>query len=241
MEHFVLRRRSGLAPAILFAGALAWATPGMAGVISLFDMAINVNGETTCLFYESFCDTDFAPDLSGAGVDDAGFDYDSGLGTLSLTLGGEGAHSVVLFADHEIDEFDNTFYNESGAVNGVAAAGQSFEIDEPGYYFGDIFDHFFDSALDNFNNVPAGLEEDVSMAMGWDFFLGADEVATILFSFSRDLPGGGFYLSQWDELSQDGLYFTSSLSINAAVPSPATWLLMMVGLAGLGLRRLRSA
>jgi len=118
--------------------ASAWSASSAADII-LFDFGLNIDGDTTC--NEGLgCDTNGAADLGGiAGVGDSGFNYTTGLGVLSITLTGSGAHYVGLFVDHEIDEPLNTFFNENGNVGGTGAAGQSWEIDEPGYVFGNIF------------------------------------------------------------------------------------------------------
>ena len=69
------------------------------------------------------------------------FDWDTGLGTILVSFTAEGAHSFLAFFDHEIVRENNTFFNEYGDIQRVSSTGQSWEIDEPGWLFGDIYDN----------------------------------------------------------------------------------------------------
>ena len=174
-------------------------------------------------------------------IDDSGFDYTTGLGTLTITLDGASAHNVVFFVDHQIDADLNTYFNEYGAVSGLPSAGQSWEVDEPGWVFGDIYDNFEAGTLDNANEIPAGFEDDVSMAMGWDFSLGAKEFAVVDFFLSDTPPASGFHLSHTDPESNEGqgatIYFSSYLNTQS-IPEPGTVLLLGLGMLSLlGIRR----
>lgn len=60
----------------------------------------------------------------------------------------------LVFLDAEIDGSTNTFFNEYGEMIGVAGPGVSWEIDEPGFVFGDIVDHLLAGTLDNANSLP---------------------------------------------------------------------------------------
>ena len=201
---------------------LAFSAPlASATTIALYDYASNVDGAF-----------DAAPSTYPA---PPGSMNPSGLGTWTFTIVGAGDHSIDVFLDYEIDEADNTFFNEYGAANGAPAPGQSWEIDEPGFVFGDIYDNTMDSLLDNTNAIPDGENDDVSMALGWDFSLPAGNKATIDFIVSNLMPKVPFYLSQTDPDSDASIYFYSSLNIRpidgGQVPEPGTWILMLTGLA----------
>ncbi|MCU7815437.1 MAG: hypothetical protein KZQ81_09550 [Candidatus Thiodiazotropha sp. (ex Rostrolucina anterorostrata)] len=149
------------------------------------------------------------------------------------------------FLDAEFDQFSNTFFNESGEVASVTGSGagdnlaDSWEIDEPGYLFGDIFDHVLTGALDNSNAVPAGLEDDVSLALGFnlgDLVNGAN--VTGLFELSRLDIGG---LAQTDADSPDTLYFNGTVDVVSSVPEPSIPLLLAAPLLFLFFRHRRNA
>lgn len=176
--------------------------PGQAGPVSLNDLQSNFDGVVSSV----------APGGSA-------WDSGTGLGKFAVEFLGAGPHSAHLFVDHELSETVNGFDNELGAVTGAPAAGQSWEIDEPGFSAnpGDIYDHFAAGQLDN--SVGRSTPEDVAMALGWDFVLQPGERGVLTFLLATQPPPDPFYLLQSDPESGEKVYFSSSLVIaSVAVP-----------------------
>ncbi|MGH8547579.1 MAG: PEP-CTERM sorting domain-containing protein [Methylococcales bacterium] len=193
---------------------------------------MKLDGNTVCNLGP--CGALGAGNLPGS-VNSSGFDFGTGLGSIMFTISGAGSHSAGFYVDHEIDEAINTFFNEYGSVQGSPVAGQSWEIDEPGFVFGDIFSNFTNGTLDNSNGVPAGSPDDVAMSLAWGFLLNPGEVATLNFLIAQIPPVSGFYLTQTDPDSQESIYFYSNLTISGgsgAVPEPGILFLFGIGLLG---------
>jgi hypothetical protein len=202
---------------LLGAAGLITAFQASAAAVTLAEYAFNIDGVAPA-----------APGGLGGS-----FDYSTGLGTITLSVTGAGNHYVGLFLDHDIDDQINTFFNEYGDVTNSPDARLSWEIDEPGWVFGDIYTHFVASALDGSNGVPSTGPDDVSLALAWSFNLGAGDTAYISFAASQTAPGGGFYLTQTDPNSQSSVYLASGLRIangGTQVPEPASMALVAVGL-----------
>ena len=222
--------------------------------IALFDYGFNVDGSVTYPF-----DGDIVP----SNIDISAFDDFTGLGTIDVTVSGAGTHYFGAFFDHEIDAPTNTYYNETGSANGAPAAGQSWEIDRPGPdcvpsppvpcrngtgglpYWGDIYQNFEDKILDNrvfydwFDDQFLLPPDDVSMAIGWDFTLAANEFALIMLVLSDSAPTSGFFLEQHDPDSAKSIYLSGTLNIGAVPLPAAVWLFgtALVGLIGFSRRR----
>jgi len=180
------------------------------------------------------------------GVDDSAFDYVTGLGSISISSGAmtAGSKYIGLYLDHEIDEQINTFSNEYALAKGTLPARLSWEIDEPGWVYGDIYTNLQAHALDNSNGVPSSAPDDVSMALAWKFNAAAGDKAWIKFTVSPNAPASGFYLQQTDPNSNTDIYFTTDLRLEPASTAPepeAVILLMIMGAAIAFTRRLWTA
>lgn len=220
---------------LVLLAAMAATSSLPANAATLFDWGANIDGSITCLDAPFSCASATLP----ASVDASGFDFSTGLGTISYTITGNGAHYTSLFLDHEVAP---EFLDEFGTNGGALAAAQTWEIDDP--FLGDIFPNFLASSLDGSNGVPQGSENDVSMALAWDFILGsgigAGETATVDFMVSLTAPTDGFFLlSLVDPV--ETIYFSSTLDIQAnPVPVPGALLLFgsgLVSLTGMCFRR----
>ncbi len=204
---------------LVFSFTIGVATVARAANIKLVENLLNVDGATSS--------TALADNLTG-------------LETVEVNFNTPGDHFVGLFVDYEIDKAVNSSFNEFGAVNGSADSGQSWEIDEPGWNdpWGDIWfnlddsDNVTGSLLDNTNAIPTGSDNDVSMALGWDFTLLSGEIAYVDFLLSDIMPTAGFYLSHTDPDSIATIYFSSVLNIKP-IPEPSTFIMLGLGMAGL--------
>lgn len=187
----------------------------------LFDYGYSVEGHLV-----------LAPSSAPPAVDDTGFDYNTGLGTIRISAQGSGPHYFGVYLDHELDEETNTFFNEFGEPVRSPAAYQSWEIDEPGYTFGNLLRNFQNNQLDNHTGVPSGRPDDVAMAMAWTLSLDTAETAFMRFDLTEEPPTTGFYLRHYDPDSGRALYFSSSLQIlgsSTAIPdSGSSWMLPLV-------------
>lgn len=220
--------------------------------ITLFDWGVYINGTTARS----------AADLPGNVTFSDDF-FETGLGTVTMSFSTATStdYDVAMFFDHEIDEYENSFFNEYGMAGGAPEDTRlTYEMDEPGFgtgsstritpdtynYIGDIYDNFtaftkngFDNQLfydgytgESLSGFETPIYDDVSMAMGWKFSLKENEAAVLEYTVSTSAPATGFYLAQLDRTTAGaGIYLQSRLNISP-VGVPEPGI---VGLLGIGL------
>jgi len=171
------------------------------------------------------------------------------LGTFTWTItnrtGGDLSNTrFFTLLDAEVTEPGNSFFNEFGSLESVTGSGAGdinadlWEIDEPGLLFGDIYDNIlYGGTLDNTNNVPSGLEDDVALALGFELgmFL-TDQTLMATFTISDQNIGG---LSHTDPNSNITLYFNGTVELlPIEVPEPNSLFLLALGLMLYRIRRI---
>ena len=172
---------------------------------------------------------------------DYSFDAELSADTTDLTLRysfanntGSAVNDITFlsFIDAEIDERVNTFFNEYATVFGSPAAGQAYEVDEPGVLFGDIRDNIDAGVLDGANAVPVSAPEDVSMAMSFALSeLAAGGIFEVAILVSEDGDRlGPLWITQLDTASF-GTKIIYSGEASVVVPEPR----ILLGIAALTL------
>lgn len=135
----------------------------------------------------------------------------------------------IVFLDADVDRAANTFFNEFGELSSLslppgapagAIAATSWEIDEPGFLFGDIAPHVLTGTLDNSNAVPAAAPNDVSLALGFQYgTLTPGAAFTGTFFISPTAING---LKQTDPNSNASFFFNGYLKSNSTAPTIVT-------------------
>jgi len=143
--------------------------------------------------------------------------------------------TFLSFLDAEIDESINTFFNEYATTAGTLAPGEGYEVDEPGFVFGDIFDHLLAGVLDGTNAVGIASPDDVSMALSFLVAsLAPGQTARFDLFVAQNGTATGFRIDQLDVDPASTTVVTFS-GVASVVPEPGT-----AGLLGLGLTVLAS-
>ena len=223
---------------------------GPGGVVFELDALLHVGGTSTQL------------SQAGATVSGLAFQFAASLSadttdlTLSYSFTNTTAAAIsnvafVSFLDAEIDEPLNTFFNEFATVRGTLAAGQSFEIDEPGFAFGNLFANAAANALDGTNALPPGSPDDVAMALQFSIgTLGVGETAIVELMISEDGDTlGSFAIDHEDSdpASTTRISYSGAVRLSSppgpapAIPEPGAALSFGLGLCvvALALRRPR--
>ncbi len=141
------------------------------------------------------------------------------------------------FVDADIDAASNTFYNEFATTSGTLHQGQNFEVDEPGYQFGNIFNNLRRGDLDGTNAVLEGSPEDVGMALSFGlpvFELGDTFGIEIMLSEDGDSLGT-FLISQGDIDPASITRIAYSGAATQPMPEPSS--LVLFGAGGLVVSR----
>jgi len=222
--------------------ACSLSTQSMAAVIDIFEFSSFINA--TELGSTSLRDTQIGPgsnEFGSAGLTTTfvnSLDADN-FGTVSWSVSnttGADLSNVWFsgFFDASIDELTNGFFNEQGSAAGLdlgAGSGDSladsWEIDEPGFLFGDIYTNLIDNMLDN--SIGFSGLDDVALALGFNVgSLLVNETLVATFDVSAVDNGGLF---QNDPTSNSGFYFTGSIEKQAvAVTEPQSIALFVFGL-----------
>lgn len=228
-----MRRFGTIACMVAMLGVAA--SSASAATLTVFELAFNIDG-TTYSSQAGQLDNDFPV----PGLDDPSGFLATGLGSLTLdftpTVTATTTFNLLVYLDLEIDEQTNTFFNEYGAVSGAPPAGVSWEIDEPGFVFGNIYEHAKAGTLDNTNALAdLQLPDDVALALAWTFTLDPGQWAALTFGTSLTAPAG-FSLLHIDPDSPvrgrgTTVYFNGSLDIKSdQIAEPVTMLLLGMGL-----------
>lgn len=158
--------------------------------------------------------------------------------------------SVLFFLDAEWDFEQNLVSNEHAEFLGLglpvgaplgAVAPVGWEIDEPGYVFGDIYENVaFLGTVDNTNAVPSSDPDDVSLAFRWSLAsLAPGESFSITIQHLTALTLG---IGHFDADSLAEFYVNGYMEVQTnpepptgpEVPEPSTWAMAAMGLVGIG-------
>jgi hypothetical protein len=232
MEEMKMKTLMLSASVVLATAMPGFAPPALADTIQLYNWGFNVDG--------TLIDKANTPGPLPPSVNGVGFNFATGLGTLTVTAAGAGMHSIDIFFDHDMNP--PQFAADHSAAVGAPAAGESWEIGT-GAKGGEtqLFLAFTANNYDDVNHSPG--PDDVAMGLAFTFTnTPAGPLGIVTVNVGTTAPSSGFYLHQFNTTagtSPTDIYFSATLA-NSATPEPATWLLFLAPLSGL-IWRLRKA
>jgi len=198
----------------------------------LWDWSVNIDGTT------------FNPPALPGSVNAAGFDFGTGLGTMTLTFG-PGTHFAGIYLYIYFDSGYGDLSNGYGGTAGSAPPGVTYQLADPN--LGVLWTNFSSNTLDGSNSVATYSAPPASCCeVGWGlidtFDVASGLSGTLSFTVSQAQPVTGFYLFNTDNDTGESDYLTVSFFSGTTIPEPGTWLLVVSG-AGLVLlgRRRKSA
>jgi len=229
----------GVIRALAFAASVCVVQPAFATTVSFQSILVNANG------------TQYTDQNAVPGANTGGFNATTGEGTLSFLFnpGAPGAYFFDVFFDHGLSL---PFFNEFGTVNGVPAAGTTYEIGDS--FASNIYpDVQTGGALPNTNTLPGQLSNfngaclgptcngDFAAALGFQFVLGAGQAGLITFNISEVRPAGfslqGTHPQDSANPGAVNLFITGNVAIvpsdqppPPSVPEPSS--LLLLGTAG---------
>jgi len=224
---------------LLVLGAMRWSAAGATLTLTSQELHLYIDQGTPGFYSPS--SVEYFTNLDGDNFGDYGWLITNNTANPWANI------SLLFFLDAEWDLGTNLVSNEYGEflslglANGAppgALAPQGWEIDEPGYVFGDIYTNVsFNGTLDNQNAVPSNMPDDVSLAFLWATTnLGpGDSLRLTILHQSAAVDGIGHF----DPDSQAVFYVNGYLEVisNAApgtgVPEPGMGWALGAGLAAI--------
>jgi hypothetical protein len=194
----------------------ALAPSAVADTMSLYNWGFNVDG--------TIIDKANTPPLPAA-INAGSFDFNEGLGTLTIVAAGPGTHYVDIFFDNDLNPAQ--FAQDNSAAVGTLAAGESWEIGTGAESGGtQLYADFLANDYDDADN--AAQPDDVAVGLAFSFTTtDADPDGIVTVSIGETAPSSGFYITQANDNSTPSEIYISGSEVNAPAPEPASWLLIL--------------